>query len=152
MSEPTPAAAPALVPVQQRIITWKDGQPVLSAEPVLTKNHLQSLYFVVAAQPYVVEDPLHPDFGLYDGMTVAEVLVRKQLINAARSGDKDEIEKAMDRLLGKPKWIGESVNVHASYEDFLKGVEARVKSDAPPSFVEAHVVEPSDDNPFGDLA
>ena len=137
------ADAPALVPVNQTIIVFKDGLPVMTSEPVLTRAHLQSLYFVVAAQPYVVDNPLDPDFGIYDGMTVAEVLVRKQLNKAAKTGDMAEIEKVMDRLIGKSMNRGENVNVNASYEDFLKGVEAKSK----PSPIEATIVE----SEFGDL-
>ena len=62
----------AVTPVNQSIITWENGLPVMTAQPVITKQQLQSLYFIVAAQPYLVEDPLDPEFGLYDGMTIAE--------------------------------------------------------------------------------
>lgn len=147
---PSPAAS-AAVPVQQRIIIWNEkGEPVLAAQPVLSKQHLQSIYFVAAAQPYVVEDPLDPDFGLYDGCTIAEVMIRKQMIRAAKTGDKDEVEKVMDRLLGKPKWIGESVQVHASYEDVLKSIEAKVKgaSATPSNPIDVGTAE----DIFGDLA
>ncbi len=136
---------PALVPVQRRIIKWENGVPVLTAEPVLTKNHVQSLYFIAAAQPYEVTDPYDPDFGKYDGMTIAEVLVRKQLLAAAKSGD---VEAAMDRLIGKPMARGENVNVNlgGSYETYLKGLAEKAKA-AP---IDAQVVEES--GVFGDLA
>ena len=139
------AAAPIVVPVYRTIITWKDGQPVMAAEPVLTQHHVRNLYLIAAAQPYEVTDPLDPDFGLYDGMTIAEVMVRKQLIAAAKSGD---VEAAMDRLIGKPMARGENVNVNlgGSYETYLKGLSEKMKG-AP---IEAHVVR--DENVFGDLA
>ena len=142
MAEPN---APIIVPVHKTIIKWENGVPVLTAEPVLTKNHVQSLYFVAAAQPYEVTDPLDPDFGLYDGMTIAEVMVRKQLLAAAKSGD---VEAAMDRLIGKPMARGENVNVNlgGSYETYLKGLAEKLKG-AP---IEAEVVEPT--SVFGDLA
>ena len=138
----------ALVPVQSRIIKWENGVPVLTAEPVLTRTHVQSLYLIAAAQPYEVTDPLDPDFGLYDGMTVAEVLVRKQLLAAARSGD---VEQVMDRLIGKPMSRGENVNVNlgGTYEDYLKGLAA--KAGAPKGPIDVEVVEPQS-SVFGDLA
>lgn len=150
----------ALVPVQRRIIKWENGVPVLAAEPVLTKNHVQSLYFIAAAQPYEVTDPLDPDFGLYDGMTIAEVMVRKQLIAAARSGDDAKIEAAMDRLIGKPMARGENVNVNlgGSYETYLKGLAEKMKAtQEAPNFVDAHIVEDHDagsgsNGLFGDMA
>lgn len=127
----------ALVPVQQRLIVWRDGQPVLAAEPVLTRGTLQNLYLVAAAQPYEVNDPLDPDFGKFDGMTIAEVLVRKQLMKAAKSGD---AEAVMDRLIGKSLSRGENVNVNidGSYEGFLKRKAAELAK-----VVDAEVVEPS---------
>lgn len=138
------AEAQALVPVQQRLIIWVNGQPVLAAEPVLTRGTLQSLYLVAAAQPYEVSDPLDPDFGKYDGMTIAEVLVRKQLLNAAKTGD---AEAVMDRLIGKAMSKSENFNVNVSgnYEDFL-----RRKASELSKVVEAEIV--SEAGVFGDLA
>ena len=135
--------AAALVPVQQRLIVWRDGLPVLTSEPVLTRGTVQNLYLLGAAQPYEVTDPLDPDFGKYDGMTIAEVLVRKQLMNAARTGD---AEAVMDRLIGKSLSRGENlnVNVDGSYEGFLKRKAAELAQ-----VVDAEVVEP---DVFGDLA
>lgn len=148
---PPPSPKPVAIPVNQRIITWDEhGQPVLTAQPVISKQQIQSLYMVVAAQPYVVDDPLSPDFGVYDGMTVAEVLVRKQITAAAKSGDTSLIEIVMDRLIGKPLTRGENFSVSGSYEDFLKGIETRVKS--APIDVQATPLEPDDgDSLFGDL-
>lgn len=135
-----------MVPVQQRLIVWRDGQPVLAAEPVLTRGTLQSLYLVAAAQPYEVTDPLDPDFGKYDGMTIAEVLVRKQLMNAARSGNAEEV---MDRLIGKALSKSESVNVNlnGNYEVWLKQKAEALKAQV----LDAEVVEPAP-SVFGDLA
>lgn len=133
----------ALVPVQQRLIIWRDGLPVLASEPVLTRGTVQNLYLLGAAQPYEVTDPLDPDFGKYDGMTIAEVIVRKQLMAAARTGDGEAI---MDRLIGKAMSKSENlnVNVDGSYEGFLKRKAAEIAQ-----VVDAEVVAP---NVFGDLA
>lgn len=146
MAEPL---APVLVPVQKRIITWDPatGQPVLTSEPVLTKTHLQSLYFVVAAQPYIVEDPLDPDFAKYDGMTIAEVMVRKQVENAAKHGTLVEIETVMDRLIGKSMARSEGLVVHKTYEDRMREIrDARMRARAIPTIAEPAAT------PFGDLA
>lgn len=133
----------ALASVQQRLIVWRDGQPVLAAEPVLTRNTLQNLYLVAASQLYEVTDPLDPDFAKYDGMTIAEVLVRKQLLQAAKSGDAEQV---MDRLIGKPMSRGEQVNVNidGSYEGFLKRKATELAK-----VIEGEIVEP---DIFGDLA
>ncbi len=116
---------------------------MMTAEPVLTQGHVRSLYLVVAAQPYEVTDPLDPDFGLYDGMTIAEVMVRKQLLAAARSGD---VEAAMDRMIGKPMSRGEnvSINLDGSYENYLKGLAEKLKD----ASIDTQIVEPA--SIFGD--
>lgn len=147
-AQPGKEVASPLVPVQRRIIEWDaEGNPILAAVPVLTKQHLTSLYFIAAAQPFVCDDPLDPDFGKYDGLTCAEVMVRKQIEDAAKSGDVQKIETVMDRLIGKPVNRGENVNVHASYEDFLKGVAARSVAEGP--VIDVQPVEPA--SIFGDL-
>ena len=144
-SPPELNALPALVPVYKTIITWQDGKPIMTAEPVLTKPHIRALYMIVAAQPYEVTDPLDPDFGLYDGMTIAEVMVRKQLLKAARTGD---VEEVMNRLIDKPMARGEQLNVNldGSYEGYLKGLADKLAGGAAP--IDAEVAE---ENIFGDL-
>lgn len=139
-------SVPAVVPVQRSVIKWEGGVPILKAEPVLSKQSIQSLYPILAAEPYEVTDPLDPDFGLYDGMTLLEVIVRKQILKAARSGEGEDV---MDRLIGKSLSRGENLNVNVggTYEDYLKSLAEKMKG-VP---IEAHVVreEPS---VFGDLA
>lgn len=149
-------AGPILSSVNQRILqVGADGLPQLTVQPLVTKAQLQSLYFVVAAQPYVVEDPLDPDFGRYDGMLIGEVLVRKELEAAVKSKDLATIEIVMDRLLGKPlsNTKTESLTVSMGYEDFLKNQIAR--DAAPPATpIDASTVEepPDEVSIFGDLA
>ena len=134
----------AFVPVQRRIIVFENGVPVLTSRPVLTKTHIQSLYLVVAAQPYEgPTDPLDPEFGRYDGMTVAEVMVRKQLEAAAKTGDVQAIEIAMDRLIGKPLTKSENHTITDTYESFLKRLSESIVP-AP--------VDVTPESPFGDMA
>ena len=131
-----------VVPVLQRVIKWDAaGAPMLVAEPVLDKTQIRKAYFLIAAQPYVVEDPLDPDFAKYEGMTIAEVLIRKQLDGAARSGDIDAIETVMDRLIDKPLARGENLTVSTTYESYLKGLREKL----------VHEAETVEENPFGDL-
>ncbi len=159
MAEPN---APAIAAVQRSVIKWEGGVPILKAEPVLTKQSIQSLYPILAAELYEVTDPLDPDFAKYDGMTILEVMVRKQLLAAARTGN---VEEVMDRLIGKSLSRGENLNVNVggTYEDYLKGLKA--KMEPPARVVEATVVEERDPHPtdspgnfddnemvFGDLA
>ena len=146
------ADAPAIAAVQRSVIKWEGGVPILKAEPVLTKQSIQSLYPILAAELYEVTDPLDPDFAKYDGMTILEVMVRKQLLTAAKTGN---VEEVMDRLIGKSLSRGENLNVNVggTYEDYLKGLAAKAGG-APPGadarVVEATVIEES--SVFGDLA
>lgn len=147
MSEDKPASAISPVLVQQRVIEWDaDGNPVVAARAILGKQHLTSLYFAISAQPYS-----GPDAVKYPGMTNAEVMVRKAIEHAAASGDINEIERVMDRLLGKPKWIGEQTTYHATYEDVLRQIAAKVVAKEPlaPGADPYPVVDKS---VFGDLA
>ena len=133
-----------VAPVLRRVIVWDDaGVPQLATEPVLDKTQIRKAYFLIAAQPYICDDPLDPDFAKYDGMTIAEVLIRKQLDGAARSGDINAIETVMDRLIDKPLARGENLTVSTTYESYLKGLREKLVS-------EAEVV--AEENPFGDLA
>ena len=142
------SAQVALVPVQKRIIEWHDGQPVLAVQPVLSKAHVTSLYFITAAQPYEVTDPLDPDFGKYDGMTIAEVLVRKQLERAAKSGNTAEIEIVMDRLIGKPLSRSENLTVNDTYENYLKRLAGKISGGA----IDVTPVKDNNADVLGDLA
>lgn len=117
-SAPGAPAAPVSV-VLRRLVVWgPDGTPVLTTEPVITKAQINDLYMAAAAQPYV-PDPHNPQDAQYAGLTCAEVIVRKQIILAARTG---EAETVMDRLVGRPKQSVESTKLTLTYEDTLKEI------------------------------
>lgn len=126
----TPPASPA--PVYQRITKFIDGVPTLVAVPMLTKQNLRDIYLIAASQPYVVEDPMDPEFEKYDGMTCAEVMVRKEIEAAARAGNVEVAEKIMDRIIGKPERLEKRLDVTVNYEEWLK-VQAGPVIDVSPS-------------------
>jgi hypothetical protein len=137
-AQPREINLPAVVPAQRRIVDWDpEGNPILKLQPVLTKQHIKSIYFIAAAQPFIPNDE-RSDFEKYHGMTTAEVMIRKQMETAIRSGDVASIETIMDRLIDKPLSRSENFTLGASYEDVLKEISRR----APP-VAEASV--------FGDL-
>ena len=123
-------ASPA--PVYQRITKFVDGVPTLVAVPMLTKQNLRDIYLIAASQPYIVEDPLDPEFEKYDGMTCAEVMVRKEIEAAARAGNVEVAEKIMDRIIGKPERLEKRLDVTVNYEEWLK-VQAGPVIDVSPS-------------------
>jgi|GEM_PF-6850534 hypothetical protein len=137
---------PIVSPLYKRITTWDAaGNPVLIVQPVLNKPQMRSIYFVVAAQPFAFDDP-RPDAEKYEGMTTVEILIRKQIESAIKSGDVAAIETVMDRLIDRPLSRSENLNVDASYEDVLKEIRARSHAQVPAP------IDVPDSSIFGDLA
>lgn len=140
---PAPQTGAAVVAVLRRLVTWDaDGNPVVTTEKQLNKGALQDLYMVAAAQPYVV-DPHDPQDAQYEGMTCAEVMVRKQTQTAARLGD---AEVVMDRLLGRPKQSVESTKLTLTYEDTLKEIARKelLKGNLPDKSIYARAIPAED--------
>lgn len=115
------------------------GNPVLSTVPLATPAAMQQLYSAAAALTFECPDPKHPDHRFH-GMSLAEVIVRKQIERAA-SGIGDD-EKVLDRLMGKPKQKTEQLRVNISYEEFLRDVASKTGGAPPPDIVDAEVVKP----------
>ena len=148
-----PLTPNALVPVQRRLTGWDErGQPVVYSAPMLTKSQIADIVTAAVSQPYEEEgDALAIEMGLppskFYGRTNIEVMLIRLAEHAARTGDKDEVEDFLDRLLGKPKQTSEVVKTTLTYEDRLKEIAARraaaAKSTVPtsPQIVEAEVIE-----------
>lgn len=140
-----PASAGAHIAVKRRFITWDaTGNPQVVSEDVLTKAAIQDLYMAAAAQMYE-PDPHTPSDAQYAGLTCAEVMVRKQIQQAARTG---VAEIVMDRLVGKPKQSTEVTKLNLTYEDTLREIARKesLKLGPPPArrveITEAEVVDP----------
>lgn len=130
--QPAQGVAPVAT-LQRRLLGWDaQGNPQLVTVPLVTPAAMQELYSAAAALPY--EGPEKR----FQGLSCAEVIVRKQ-IEAAANGIGDE-EKVLDRLMGKAKQRSESLTVTATYEEFLKTV-ARGVTAPPPGIVDAEVVK-----------
>ena len=124
--------------IQRRIVKWVDGIPAVSDVPIITKSQLQDLYAAAIAETFHCADPLDPDFQ-YDGMTCAEVMVRKQIRLAAMSGLREDVEGIMDRIMGKPKQSTETTKLSLTYEDTLKEIARKEDAKSLP-----HVFDPVD--------
>jgi hypothetical protein len=114
-----------IVPVgaTRRLLTiGPDGHAIVTLVPLITQQQVHDIYFAAATDPYEVEDPLDPEFLKYGGMPCVEVMIRKQVQLAARSGD---AEVVMDRLLGRPKQAVESTRLNLTYEDHLAEIARR---------------------------
>lgn len=142
---PSGAGAASHIAVKRRFITWDAaGNPQVVSEDVLTKAAIQDLYLAAAAQMYEPE-PGNAHDAQYAGLTVAEVMVRKQLMQAARTGNAEEV---MDRLIGKPKQSTEVTKLNLTYEDTLREIARKESLKlGPPArravvTVEAEIVDP----------
>lgn len=154
---PPPPGAPggnALSVVTRRITQWENGVPVVRDVPMLTKSQIVDTIAAVVSLPYYdPQDDLAVEMGLkpsrFWGMTNAEAMITRLVESAAKSGDKDEVEKILDRLLGKPKQTSETIKTTLTYEDRLKEIAARralaatpAKDGASPPVVEAEIIPP----------
>lgn len=72
------------------------------------------------------DDDLALELGLptseFYGRPLIEVMLVRQARNAARTGDKDEVEAILDRRLGKPKATVESHSTTETYEQYLERI------------------------------
>lgn len=121
--------------VQRRILAFdREGNPALAVVPLVTKAVMQDLHNAAAAMPYTSPEinPAHPDHQ-YDGMSCAEVMVRKRQARAAYTGE--DVEPVLDRLMGKPKQTSESLRINVTYEERIKQI-AKDVSARPPIDVE----------------
>lgn len=128
---PASAGAASHIAVKRRFITWDAaGNPQVVSEDVLTKAAIQDLYMAAAAQMYEPE-PGNAYDQQYAGLTCAEVMVRKQIMQAARTGT---AEIVMDRLVGKPKQSTEVTKLNLTYEDTLREIarKEQLKLGPPP--------------------
>ena len=143
---PAEAGTASHIAAKRRFITWDaDGNPRVASEEVLTRAAVQDLYMAAAAQMYE-PDPHVPSDAQYAGLTCAEVMVRKQIQQAARSG---AAETVMDRLVGKPKQSTEITKLNLTYEDTLREIARKEAMKlGPPAparaviAIEAEVVDP----------
>lgn len=130
-----------MVQVNRRVITWtKEGLPVPTSVPALTRQGVEELAITAMSLPYAVPDvPDHLPEGSREreiaqyehdkemeflGMTNAEVIAVK-MARMAASGDKEAIRELWDRTLGRPKQSVESKTVRMTYEDVLKEMARR---------------------------
>lgn len=150
-SAPASAGAPAEagaasshIAVKRRFITWDAaGNPQVVSEDVLTKAAINDLYMAAAAQMYE-PDPHVPSDVQYAGLTCAEVMVRKQIQQAARTG---LAETVMDRLVGRPKQSTEVTKLNLTYEDTLREIARKEQLKlGPPAaravIIAAEIVDP----------
>lgn len=142
---PQPPTTTALTPGAQRRITRIDaatGELVVEHVPVFTKKQVQQVIAITAATPYTSpDDELAIEMGLppspFYGKTLLEVMVMKQMQRAAQSGEGEEVDRVLDRIIGKPTQHSESVVTRTSYEDRLKAIRAAMA----PAAGETRIVE-----------
>jgi hypothetical protein len=150
-------SAPPPGVLNRQLIEWVDGAPVVKTMTLITAPQIKDLHAAsltqIYSEPY---DDLAIEMGLppsrFYGMTLLEVMLIKRAENAARSGDSDEVERILDRELGKPKTTAEVHSVSETYEQaclrIARAEEAKRVASAKVVVVDADVVE---DEPWTQL-
>lgn len=116
--------------VNQRVIEWdpRTGEPVVTTVPVVTRAQTHDALHAVLAQTYDADPILEPEFV---GRTNLEVMLIRRVRHAAKSGDADEVDALLDRVLGKPKQTSEVRRVELTYEELVNGLARQAKSAEP---------------------
>lgn len=133
---------------QRQLVVWEGGVPIVKNVPLITAVQVKDLHAAALTQLYSEpDDDLKIEMGLppsrFFGMTLIEVMLIRRAENTARSGNSDDVEKILDRELGKAVARSENHNVNETYDQVLKRIAAseNAKAKAAPVIVDAEVVE-----------
>ena len=107
--------------VRRKLIRWVNGVPLpVDSEIIIdNKETVKSIIRAAAALPYGSDDDplgLYPELFGYSKLEVAMIKLMRQ----AAKGDLDAIKIVLDRLMGKPEQLSQSVAVTGTYKDFLE--------------------------------
>lgn len=143
-SQPPPGVA------TRQLVVWEDGAPVVKNIPLITAAAVKDLHAAALTQLYAEpDDDLKIEMGLkpsrFYGMTLIEVMLIRRAENTARTGDSDDVERILDRELGKAVARSENHNVTETYDQALKRIaiaeDAKAKAKAQAAPIEAEIVE-----------
>jgi hypothetical protein len=124
------------------------GQPVVQAVPMFTREQVADIIVAAATDLYDADAVLEPEFV---GKTNLEVMVLKRTRRAARSGDMDEVESLLDRIVGKPKTTAEVTKKVITYEDALREIQRRTPAQARAEEQPIQEAQVVDDSPLADI-
>lgn len=141
--EPVRSTPPPGVATRQ-LVVWENGAPVVKNIPLITGAQVKDLHAAALTQLYAEpDDELKIEMGLlpsrFYGMTLIEVMLIRRAENTARTGDSDDVERILDRELGKAVARSENHNVSETYDQVLKRIAE--KETAKSHIVDAEVVE-----------
>ena len=107
--------------------------PVVKGVPMLSRSQIVELGAAAVTELYSEPgDDLAIELGLppseFYGRPLLEVMLVRQARNAARTGDRDEVEAILDRRLGKPKTTAENHNISETYEEALHRIAEAERS------------------------
>lgn len=113
----------------RQLVVWEGGVPVVKNIPLITAVQVKDLHAAALTQLYSEpDDDLKIEMGLppsrFFGMTLIEVMLIRRAENTARSGNSDDVEKILDRELGKAVARSENHNVNETYDQALKRIAA----------------------------
>jgi hypothetical protein len=139
-----------MVPALRRMVVFDQttGQPVVQAVPMFTREQVADIIVAAATDLYDADAVLEPEFV---GKTNLEVMVLKRTRRAARSGDMDEVESLLDRIVGKPKTTAEVTKKVITYEDALREIQRRAPAPARAEEQPIQEAQVVDDSPLADI-
>lgn len=123
----------------KRITAWENGTPVVQEVPHISAAQIKEIASASLALPYVSEEDKkalakgEPPVSEFFGRPLIEVMLIKQARHAAESGSIEDVEKILDRHLGKPKTTAENHNINETYEDVMNRIaqeEQKANKDA----------------------
>lgn len=120
---------PVIIESYRRMITFKDGLPVVVGRPLITKDYLENMASAALTLPYEpTKKELKSGEGVkYNGLTNGEVIMLK-LVKEAANGDSASRKDILDRKLGKAMQTTRSFKVTTSLGDFLSGLSETEKA------------------------
>lgn len=141
---------------QGRWIEWVDGKPVARYTEPVTKQTVSEMLPNALSLPYVQkrikvesvvdgvstwEDSLAPDEELFEGMTMAQAMAYRRVLDAARGGERS-LPNAMhilDRVVGKVVNKTEVVTTTLTYQNLLDHFSELNASDPVPEIAVADI-------------
>lgn len=141
---------------QGRWIEWVDGKPVARYTEPVSKHSVTEMLPNALSLPYVQkyirvsreqegetiwEDVLAPDEELFEGMTMAQAMAYRRVLDAARGGERSlpNAIHILDRVIGKVVNRTENLTVTATYQNLLDQFAEMDETDPVPEIAVADI-------------
>lgn len=141
---------------QGRWIEWVDGKPVARYTEPVSKHSVTEMLPNALSLPYIQkrikvsserdgetiwEEVLAPDEELFEGMTMAQAMAYRRVLDAARGGERSlpNAIHVLDRVIGKVVNRTENLTVTATYQNLLDQFAELDETDPVPEIAVADI-------------